>query len=738
MIRQITRDNSISRYQHGTFTEFMVWFRDQQEYQIDIETDITNWWYDKKLISIQFGSATLREKNQWFIQWSALTLEQQQQLKDELNKDNRLKLAHNAKFEYIVLSFYGIILENLYDTMIAEKVLRGGMENDDYALADISWKYLRIIMDKSLQMSFGDDIINDDKILYGITDVKYLDVIKRMQFEEFNATQLSNVGGLEMDVLSTFSDITREGMILDKEKWRENIRLAEPIVEQAKNTINRWLFIEPFQSFAIQKGYVSDKDRVTINFKSHQQKGELLKLVFPDVVGATGPIIKKYIRDKGKDLSITQLTILTELQEKKYDTLSDVLVNNHYEYLVKNDYLIPANEITINWNSRDQVLPLAQLVEPKMKDLSEESRNKTTHKMLKDLEKYKSALKLINDLGEEFIHKYCSPDGKVRGNFNQIISTGRCSSSNPNMQNIIAGNKAITDFDPNGLRYRNAFTCEPGWSFVDGDYISQELVIIAYLSKDPVWMECIEKGWDLHSVCSELVYGKRWKDAAQSDCEYYRMVVGPDGKLTQSKQKCNCKQHKILRYDCKTINFGLCYGMTEFKLSGELDITLKEAKALIQQYFIVFPSIGAVLDFMGRFGVLNGYIMTLAPFNRKRFFPYWREYSGYIQPYLAGSINISNLGEIERASKNHPIQGTSADIVKVAMWHIRNYIKECKLRDKVKFQANVHDQITTIARDDFKDQWKPILNQLMWEAGNLIIPTGILKAEVQITPTWSK
>lgn len=735
MIRQIT-NLSQSRYQCGTFTEFMIWFRDQQQYQIDIETDITDWWYDKKLISIQFGSATLREKNQWFIQWSALTPEQQQELKDELNNDFRVKLAHTGKFEYIVLSFYGIILENLYDTMLAEKVIRGGMENDDYALADISWKYLHIIMDKSLQMSFGDNIITDEKILYGITDVAHLDVIQRFQFEELTNLGLVNVAGLEMDVLPAFCDITREGMILDKEKWRENIRLAEPIVEQAKNTLNKWLFTHPFQSFATDKGYISDKDRVTINFKSHQQKSELLKLVFPDIIGATALIIKKYIRDN--NLSISQLTILTELQEKKYDSLCDVLVNNHYDYLVKNNYLIPANEITINWNSRDQVLPLVQLVEPKLKDLSEESRNKTTHKMLKDLEKYKSALKLINDLGESFIHDHCSPDGKVRGNFNQIISTGRCSSSKPNMQNIIAGNKAITDFDPNGLRYRNAFTCEPGWSFVDGDYISQELVIIAYLSKDPVWMECIEKGWDLHSVCSELVYGKRWKDAAQSDCEYYRIVVGPDGKLTQSKQKCNCKQHKILRYDCKTINFGLCYGMTEFKLSGELNISLKEAKALIQQYFVVFPSIGAVLDFMGRFGVLNGYIMTLAPFNRKRFFPYWREFSGYIQPYLAGSINISNLGEIERASKNHPIQGTSADIVKVAMWHIRDYIRKNKLRDKVKLQANVHDQITTIARDDFKDEWKSILNRLMWEAGNLIIPTGILQAEVQITSTWSK
>lgn len=178
--------------------------------------------------------------------------------------------------------------------------------------------------------------------------------------------------------------------------------------------------------------------------------------------------------------------------------------------------------------------------------------------------------------------------------------------------------------------------------------------------------------------------------------------------------------------------------MTEFKLSGELEITLPNAKALIKEYFVAFPNIGKVLDFLGAFGVKNGYVPTMYPFKRKRFFPYWAEYQGYIDAFLAGAINIGPLGDIERASKNHPIQGTSADIVKLAMVLVRNYIRDNNLRHKVKIVANVHDQITTIARDDFKDEWKPILDNLMWQAGNLVIPTGILKVDVNITPVWSK
>jgi DNA polymerase I-like protein with 3'-5' exonuclease and polymerase domains len=737
MIRHITKSFP-SQLQRGTFTEFLDWFFKQQEYQIDIETNITDWWYDKKLISIQFGSASIREDTQWFLQWSALNFMEQQQLKDILNHDNRVKYAHNGKFEYNVLYFHGIILEHIFDTMLAEKVIRGGTENDEYALADISYKYLRIIMDKSLQMSFGDDEIDDPKIIYGITDVKYLGTIKRLQLQEATELGLLNVLGLEMDVLPAFCDITCEGMILNKQKWRENIVLAEPIVEKHLNALNEWLTKEPFKSYAESKGYIAYVDRITANFKSWQQREKMLQIVFPDIIGASGPVVKKYIRDNSMRITGEQLSMLVAHQEKDYQPLCDYMVAYHYKQMVSLGYLIPANTVTINWNSVDQVLPMIQLVEPKMKSLDEESRGRATHKILKSLEEYKSALKLIGSLGEEFIHKYVSPDDKIRPNFNQIISTGRCSSSNYNQQNVVAGDRCATDYDPKGLRYRNCFGCEEGWTFVDGDYVSQELVILAYMSRDPVWMEAIEKGWDLHSICAELMYKSKWKNAAKEDCAYYRMEIGSDGVLTQAKQKCKCLEHQSMRYDIKSIGFGLIYGMTEFKLSSQLEIGLKEAKALMQEYFRTFPLIGDTLKWLGEFGVRNGYIMTLYPFKRRRMFKYWREYAGYIEPFLSGAINIPTLGEIERASKNHPIQGSSADIVKTAMVLIRNYIKDYKLRDRVRFQANVHDQITTKARNDFKDEWKPILNQLMWEAGNLVIPTGILKVDVQESNYWTK
>jgi len=714
------------------FDEFIDWALAQKQVQVDIETDVTDRWNDKTLISIQFGSCRFgHERIQWFFQWSALTQEQQAFIKWVLETPRILKLAHNAKFEYIVLRFYGIIMSNIYDTMLGEKVLRGGMENVDYTLADISWKYLRIIMNKDEQSNFGDNIITPKKIKYGITDVAHLDVIWRTQYQEAQEKGLLNVLGLEMEALPAFSDITYEGMLLDKEKWRENIRLAEPVIAEALATVNKWLEVEPFKSYALKKGYISYEDRVTINYNSPPQKAELLSLLFPDIVGGSKPIVQSYIRDNALKMSMSRLIVLEAYLRKDYSQLQQALLDGHRDYLITHGYLIPAGEITINWNSRDQVLPMAQLVEPRLKDLSEESVNKTTHPMLRDREKYIDALKLISTYGEEFIRKHVNSDGKVRTNFNQVVSTGRVSTSNPNMQNIVVTEQV-------GTRYRNAFVCDPDFVFVDSDYTGQELGIIAHVSQDPVWLDAIINGFDLHSICAELVFGDKWKKAADTDCKYYRMEVGPDGKMRKAKQKCKCHKHTVLRYQVKSINFGLAYGMSEFKLAGELQITVPEARALIETYFTVFPKIKATLDFLGDFGLQNGYIMTLAPFHRKRYFPYWHENKMYVEPHRLGIRFNSTLGEIERASKNMPIQGAGADMMKTAMVLIRNYIYEHDLQDLIKMVAQVHDQLTTICHKDHAEWWKEKMDELMCEAARLIIPTGILKADTNITPCWTK
>jgi len=189
----------------------------------------------------------------------------------------------------------------------------------------------------------------------------------------------------------------------------------------------------------------------------------------------------------------------------------------------------------------------------------------------------------------------------------------------------------------------------------------------------------------------------------------------------------------------KTLNFGLCYGMTEFKLAGSMGSTVPEAKQLINEYFVTFPKIGALLNYLGRFGVAKGYIQTIYPFYRKRWFPEWYQISEDTRAaHLMGIEHSHDLGAIERAAKNMPIQGCAADITKFSLVLIRRCILDNKLDDKIKIVMQVHDQNTTICVDEIAEQWKVKMTELMEQAAFFVIPNGLLKCETNITDRWSK
>ena len=234
-------------------------------------------------------------------------------------------------------------------------------------------------------------------------------------------------------------------------------------------------------------------------------------------------------------------------------------------------------------------------------------------------------------------------------------------------------------------------------------------------------MKALENDEDLHSTCAELVYGDEWVRVAEHDCIYM-----------SKKQKCSCPSHKKLRTNVKTINFGLAYGMGPNKLSDTLNISVPRAKELIEKYFQAFPKIKGFLDKLGNFGKKFGYIKTFPPYNRKRWFSTW-----YPKIWNNKSSTME-LGSIERASKNTPIQGASADMTKKALVLLRQLIKENDLEDQVKLVMTVHDQIDTICKSDFADSWGRLMKLTMEEAANEIVTNGLLKAEVTVSNCWEK
>ena len=407
-------------------------------------------------------------------------------------------------------------------------------------------------------------------------------------------------------------------------------------------------------------------------------------------------------------------TLIAESMALNLDQM--IIENTNLQKFVKSyiqsDMFTPIDKlrkIDVKWTSPKQVLEVFKTIVPELDDVNGKNmfKYRYKHEIIDTYIKYKESMKLCTSYGQLFL-KNIGADNKVHTNFHQILDTGRVSSSKPNMQQIPADN-----------RYRNCFIAPEGWSYVSADYSSQELNVIAFGSKDPVWLKALEEGQDLHSTCAELVYGDEWMDSGEDSCAYLK-----------KKEKCNCSSHKKLRTNVKTINFGLAYGMGPNKLADTLNISIDDAKLLITKYFKAFPAIKGFLEKLGNYGKEYGYIKTFPPYNRKRWFTNW-------YPSISKSRGSQlELGSIERASKNTPIQGASADMTKKALVEMRDWIANVKA--PVKLVMTVHDQIDTICRNDYIDIWTVDMKMLMEMAANEIVTNKLLKAEVTVSDCWEK
>lgn len=522
-------------FKKAKFEDFISWLRKQSFYQLDVETNVVDHLADRVLKTIQFGAKNI----QVVLQWNALTIDQQEVIVEILNDPKQLKLIHYAVFEYTILSKYGVVLENVYDTHIAEKVIWGGLDGAGYSLADLCQRYLCVELDKTLQTSFDVEVLTPGQVMYAAEDVKYLEPIRRMQIEKLKAEDLDYVAGLEMEVVLALGDIEANGMKMDKEAWLKLVDIAQPKLEEAKETLDNWIRKLPaFKEHAIENGYYSEQDRVMIKWGSPEQRKRLLQLMVPSLELTTKPAIQKYLKAcQGS----TEKKLLELYLSAEFEVLNQHLLTNHRQWLVDEGFCIPADTVTINWGSQAQVFGLFKTVMKRLKNLNADTLAGQNHPVIKDLLTYREFLKKVTTYGEEFLNKYVQSDGYVRTSFNQIVSTGRLSSKKPNVQNIIADNA-----------YRNPFGTEEGWRFVSSDLMSQELATIAFISQDPVWISCLQKSQDLHSVCAALVFKQKWKDAADSDCAFY--AKNEEGE--QLYQKCSCKKHKELRDHVKSINFG--------------------------------------------------------------------------------------------------------------------------------------------------------------------------------------
>jgi DNA polymerase-1 len=276
--------------------------------------------------------------------------------------------------------------------------------------------------------------------------------------------------------------------------------------------------------------------------------------------------------------------------------------------------------------------------------------------------------------------------GRLHSSFNQTVaSTGRLSSSNPNLQNI----PIRTD---QGKEIRNSFTIDREDSVIlAADYSQIELRILAFLSEDPSLIEAFRKGMDIHRQTAAIIYEKDLEDVTSDERRY-----------------------------AKIINFGLLYGMGAFRISNELNISRKEAQEFVDNYFNKFPTIKGYLDGVIESARTNGYVSTI--FGRKLYLP------------EINSKNKLRAREAERVATNMPIQGSAADIIKLAMININNVIRR---RNDIKMIIQVHDELVfEIQKDNLEEAREIIVREMeaaLPENYSKIVP---LTVDIGIGRNW--
>ena len=306
---------------------------------------------------------------------------------------------------------------------------------------------------------------------------------------------------------------------------------------------------------------------------------------------------------------------------------------------------------------------------------------KNTHPIIEHIMTYRKYAKIYSTYSDG-LQKYIRKDGRIHTVYNQCATqTGRLSSSEPNLQNISVRDEA-------GRAIRKAFMPDEGCVLISCDYHQVELRILAHMADEKTLIETFRNNVDVHTRTAMDVFHKTEEEVTPAD-----------------------------RRKAKAVNFGIVYGISDFGLAEQIDVTRKEANAFIDAYYQAYPGIRTYMDGVVSSCEKNGYVKTLC--NRRREIP----------EIHAGQYMQREFGK--RAAMNAPIQGTAADLIKIAMIRIDRMMKESNVTSKMILQ--VHDELIFNVPKDEIDVMKQIIEEGMSKAMELKVP---LSVECAIGATW--
>ena len=305
------------------------------------------------------------------------------------------------------------------------------------------------------------------------------------------------------------------------------------------------------------------------------------------------------------------------------------------------------------------------------------------HPIVDEVLEYRMLTKLKSTYADGLL-KVISEDGRIHTNFQMTVTaTGRLSSTEPNLQNIPVRKKL-------GAQIRNMFVAAPGMMLVDADYSQIELRLLAHISGDETMKEAFLSGEDFHTVTASNVFGV------------------PLSEVTP-----------ILRSRAKAVNFGIVYGISAFSLAQDIGVYPNEAKAYIDAYLEKYHGVRDYMKQIVETAKAQGYVATV--YGRRRYLPELK----------SSNFNMRSFGE--RVALNMPVQGTAADIIKLAMVNVHRRLKADGLKARLILQ--VHDELIVECPGEEAEQVRQILTEEMENAAQLSVP---LLADAHIGHSWAE
>jgi len=420
-------------------------------------------------------------------------------------------------------------------------------------------------------------------------------------------------------------------------------------------------------------------------------------------IAALAPVIFRQLRETGaeslyRDVEMPLLFTLAAM-EKKGVRVDTALLKQMSEELAQllslseeKIYRLAGEKFNINSPKQLQAILFEKLNLPKGKktkegystDVDVLSELAKSHELPAEILAYRSLAKLKSTYVDALPALINPQTGRIHTSYNQTVAaTGRLSSSNPNLQNI-----PIRTME--GKRIRQTFIADPGSILISADYSQIELRVLAHLSEDATLLEAFATDEDIHTRTASDVFG------------VFPQMVSPD-----------------MRRQAKVINFGILYGMSAFGLARELGVSQKMAQAYIDGYFDRYKKVRAFLDGILEGARRDGYVCTLL--NRRRYLPELKS-------------NVPSVRQFaERMAINTPIQGTAADLIKVAMVNIDTLLIRRNLSARLIMQ--VHDELIVEAPVKEKEEVMALVKKEMEEVIKLRVP---LKVEIAAGANWDE